>query len=744
MANLIFTLQHEKLGLGDLSCLYLLPDGSSALLAEALRTGGDVPGCSDILAVVVECVAESLRPVDAGKLRIAPKKLLADLRANWSANYGSRWESGIGQLFPGGMSGLDVVLRNFALAEYLTMSRAATFDTLLLSMTGHWREELPPPTALPRLRSLVIREGLYNISSELLRAASELETCIIESDELVRDDCPLLSMLGNGKVRRLVLRNMDGGDSDSKVTQALQGLKTAQSLQSICFDHCDGLPLGPVVGFLVRRLERLTSLSVCSSRALPVSVVSSIGNCAHLTHVSLRGCLALNEAHLVALATGCTHIRHLNLSDSALDSRKLTKFAERLSQDCAAAVASDSDISVVLETLNLSGLKLNLAAVIAVMKSTPSLRCLLLERSIVQIRFDDEVQRKTALKVKAKNKRIGSGKKRGKGARPKEKKKKEAGADKAGGQQKKVVNDESDEKEEANAKTFDLSGLNCRVTRLLVGESIMSDWVMAQIVAHCPLLEHLDISGCPFYAKSCWPDECISNKQKIRFVATLCSAENALNLHPGKNYVVTAAIMTRDKLKSFNCFLTVENCVLEKPQYKDAPRLDVIAWPLLETLIMPHIGNFVPRSRMSQHLTTLVLCCHFSIPDIPFIETLKLVCMIGISIERDDNFAFLPFQQVPHLVLYRCLIAPTSYFDRLGFPGKQQGYGQDDEAEGPDPRSLMWLRPDWKLKRISFSRCIVRESARDIAEYDYANRRLDPNLTQKFEEIADDSRLAKW
>ncbi len=760
LALYLFSLEHEDLKLGDLSRLYLLPDTALPLLIDALRSGCGVESCSDVYDQMTDYVLQALRPFDPDNLPVAPAKRFAELRGNWSR--GTAWKQGRGKYYPEGNNDVDVLLRNFALSEYLTLSRAEAFDTLLLSIVGHWKHQLPVPRELPHLRSLVIREGMYDISGELLRAAPELEVCIIESDEVIRDDSPLMAGLARSRVRRLVLRNMQGGDSEVKVTQALQQLKAAVSLQSVSFEHCDGLQLGPIVGFLVKRLKGLTSLSVCSSGALPVSVASTIGSCAHLTHVSLRQCAALNEAHLVALAAGCTHIRHLDLSESALDTRKLAKFAERLALDTAAATAAGSDVPTVLETLDLSGLTLNLSAVIAVMKATQSLRTLLLERATVRVRFQEEAEREAVLKKKAKNKRIGGGKKGGKGrpSTPKDKGKKKKvpegkgkeeeghgeeeaeigelkkdgeGEAENGGEKKEKGKDEK--KKKAFEHPADLGHLMTSVRRLYLGQSIMTDWAMAQVIAHCPLLEHLDMCDCDIQNGAGEMDDAIPPKTRARFNAVLCGADNLLGLNYKNNSVVTVAVLTRHNLRSLNCFLTSENGLLAWPVFKGPVKEGAKTWPFLESLFMPHPLKFFFGGCRPQHLTTLVISTASKFPNLTSLKTLKLVCLMGADMQyMNDDCDFAPLKTVPHLVLHGCVLRVMCWLDLLGLPRDRRdpALGQPLEEIEPDRRALLWSQPDWKLKRVSFYQCITHEA--DPEESDIVTTLIEPARWKKYEE----------
>jgi hypothetical protein len=266
------------------------------------------------------------------------------------------------------------------------------------------------------------------------------------------------------------------------VTQALQTLAKSQ-LRDVEFYSCNELALGSVCGFLLKRLSHLNSFSVCASSSLPNSVASAAASCERLTRVSFQGCVSINESHLVPLAGGAHHIRHLNLSETGMEARKLFKFAEALAKQDRATIA--------LETLDLSGLtELSLSSVVAVMKAgSPSLKHLLLERSKVELAVEKDQDRKAALKKKAKNKRVGSGKKGGGGPKSgnKDKKSKIDGKkeeeEKEGGEVKKEdLAEQKQKKPSWQDDSIKLEKLRTSISRLTLSESVMSDWVGAQIV----------------------------------------------------------------------------------------------------------------------------------------------------------------------------------------------------------------------------------------------------------------------
>jgi hypothetical protein len=716
IAKLLFSEEHEQMKLGNLSCLYRLPDSSVELLVDSLRgCVTDAETSDEAFTAIGEYVHQVLRCADDASVEVTPPaKRFADIRSHNKKDV----------RYPAGSLALDVQLRNFALAEYLTLSRAESFDTVFLAVVGYWRGQLPVPPALPRLRSLVVRGGLYEVSHELLRAASELECLVIESDEFVRDNDLLLAGIGASKVRRLVFRDMQGGDSDSKVTQAVQQLKNASRLEEVAFEHCDGIQLGAIVGFLAKRVESLRTVTVCSSRALPQSIASTIASSASITRVSLRQCAALNEAHLTALVAGCTHIRHLDLTESAVDSRKLFKLAERLAKEVA------SGTPVVLDTLDLSRLTLNLSSVLAVMKSTPSLRTLLLERTEVTLKTDDDVERAVALKRMAKNKRIGGGKKGGGGAKskPKPKKAQDKGKGKeeeegGEGAEKKEETKEEKGKEKKKTEPMDLSKLRTGVTRLLLGQCRINDWCMAQIIVHCPDLEHLDISGSEDNYESSIPI-----KTRTRFNAVMGGHDNPLGLDCKAMGVVTTAVLTRHKLRSLNCLLTGEGGVLPWPVLKGGVKPGAQTWPLMETLLMPHPRKFIFAQCRPQNITTMVVSTTSKISCLQYMSNLRVVVLVGICWEY--TLPYETYRSVPHLVLDQCTLSITDYCDSIGYslpPPVPEGQEPPERVVSAD--RLRWSAPDWKLKRVSLYRCAMTNMLDDNEK-----TRFEPALLKRFDD----------
>ncbi len=71
----------------------------------------------------------------------------------------------------------DAPLRLFVFAELLRLSQSVHFDSVFLSvaLTATTLERVPMPPALPLLRRLEVREGLYDVSPQLIRAAPNLE-----------------------------------------------------------------------------------------------------------------------------------------------------------------------------------------------------------------------------------------------------------------------------------------------------------------------------------------------------------------------------------------------------------------------------------------------------------------------------------------------------------------------------------------------------------------------------------------
>lgn len=81
-------------------------------------------------------------------------------------------------------------LRVFCFAEFLRLSSCTDFDTIFLSvaLVVTTLDGVPLPPALPALKRLVLREGLYEVSPLLIGLANNLQWLEVESDEVVRSD----------------------------------------------------------------------------------------------------------------------------------------------------------------------------------------------------------------------------------------------------------------------------------------------------------------------------------------------------------------------------------------------------------------------------------------------------------------------------------------------------------------------------------------------------------------------------
>jgi hypothetical protein len=478
IAEHLFSKEQARLGLSApafIERLYVLPDSAVPCMVDALRKFKSTISeevSIKIAEYVLETLSRSAFPSEFTPEadRFAEAKRAAKRTNCWRPQDEVEDDA------------LRAQLRAFAVSEYLSLSRAEHFDTIFLTVVGAWVEQIPTPSALPRLRSLFVRDGMYDVSMKMLKAADSLRTLTLESDEFVREQL-LEGISASPSLECVVFRSMSGGDSDVHVTQAMQRLGRAQ-LRDLEFYACN-FAFASVCGFLLKRLERLQSFGLCCVPSIPTSVASSVASCERLTRVSFRECTSLNEGHLVPLASGAHHIRHLILSATGMDYRKLFKFAEALGKQ----------ENSVLEILDLSELKdITLSSVVAVMKAgTPALRHLLLEDSVVNLVSEKDVDRKAAQKVKAKNKRIGSGKAGGGGAKGKGKAKKKGKGkeedEKQDGDAVVAVAPSDGEKQKKKKKKkkwsdeeVDQSKLKTSVTSLTLSGSKMSDWVGAQLV----------------------------------------------------------------------------------------------------------------------------------------------------------------------------------------------------------------------------------------------------------------------
>ncbi len=727
IAETVFSKEYEKLGF-PIEKLYVLPESAVPVVVTALRHAfTDSSMSEDVLLKIGEYVLGILGRKEEPDKFVPTLQRFKDERKIANAMQSRNWA----RQDQFGVDALTAQLGCFALAEFVSLTQAEHFDSVFLSVVGVSFPQIPVPRDLPLLRSLFIRDGLYHVSNSLLVAASELRVLTLESDAFTHGE--LLRTIAECRtLERVVFRQMSGnGESDTIITQSLQQLAKSQ-MQDLEFDACD-FSLASVCGFLLKRLERLTSFGVCGTSSIPVSVVSSAAACERLTRVSFRDCISLNESHLQPLAGGATHIKHLVLAGTGMDHRKLFKFATALSK---------IDRALALEILDLSNLKeLSLSAVVAVMKAgTPALRHVLLERSKVMLVLEKDLDVKAALKKKARDKRIGSGKKgggggpNGKGKDKKKKKEKEENK-KTGSAGEEVVavaatadsdgdgaKDKKDVKKKLANDEVDLSKLSTSVTILSLCGSTMTDWVAAQLVAHCPGLESLDCSMCVD-----WSDEDkIPEKTRTRFNAVLCGKDNVVGLNFKKNSVFTTAVLTRHKMRHVNFMLCPDGSLLPYPEQKGGVKS---VWPELRTCILPHPAKFVNPNVAHPYLTTMVLATPYRITCLPRYKTVKVVVLLRVVHQYYDvDFELADFRNVPHLVFAYAHLDLTAWLGAMGFVE----YNPPDEQPPSMPAFQMWQDPDLALKRISYFECFCRESEVGSEKYEKAAH-LDPKRIELFE-----------
>jgi hypothetical protein len=168
-------------------------------------------------------------------------------------------------------------LRKLAMAELLRLSTAVEFDTVFLSVAAAVVTlDMPLPSALPNLRRLVVREDLYNLSPAIIAAAEQLQWLELESDEVVRaDGSDFLQQVENKpSLRVLVLRRLNCGANAAVVQRAFQRLKST-ALTELSLSQCGDFPLASVVGFLLKRMESLTTFSLDMDN-VPTSVFGNL------------------------------------------------------------------------------------------------------------------------------------------------------------------------------------------------------------------------------------------------------------------------------------------------------------------------------------------------------------------------------------------------------------------------------------------------------------------------------------
>lgn len=786
LTSKLWTDGHDSLKL-DLASFYLLPDDALNRLIDALRDNLPDDFREHITRYVMEYMKVELGDTEASitpaskrfeEYEKSTKKLIS------------------APLSPNSLSPMEMQRCHFALSEYLTLSRAEVFDTLLLSIVGSCHTRIPLPSSCPMLHSLVIRDGLFDVSAKLIRLCPNLHTLILENDMLVHmDGRSLLEGVEGSPLRKLVLRRMDGGDADARVQAALQRLIEAKQLSEVVLDRCYGFQVAPVVSFLVKRLERLTSLRV-NIQGLPVSVISTLSSAQHVSHLSFNGLTTLTDSHLASLVYACTHVRHLDLSQTDIDHRKLFSFGKALTK--FAKESENTAVPVVLEVIDLSGLRLDEDSVLCVMKSTSSLRKVVLDRTFVTRQLWEDIDRENALKAKAKNKRMGKmSQKKGGGAKKKdsgkikkrddgeeddEKKNKKDDVEVKEGKGKEeadkpveepkqpivvstpkpVQDDDEDsdefdqrgrrrnkpsknqpkegkkkkkdkaEKEEGEkgarrkkakgrVEVAEIGQLKTTVTHLYMSDMKGDDWCAAQIIAHCPNLEVLDLSET---VDLDWSGEM---KSRGRFNMAV-AGENLLKLDFKECSILTTAILTRSKLKSINLFRTYENGTVPWPTFRGGADPKASYWPDLHTMMIPHPDKFLIGTIPHPNLTFVVLSTMNDIPKLRMHKSIKTCVFFGCQF-YEDGFSWRNLKFIPHVIFVNCVMNWSSYLDVMGIER-----GPEPPAE-PDSRTTYWKEDKERATRlISFFNCCTSDSGK--AEDMFDGRVVDEKLLERCKERA--------
>lgn len=555
-------------------------------------------------------------------------------QGNWGAptarsKYFRNWN---GKIF----DNLSRDLKLLVFAELLKASLALDFDTLFCSIAASniHVQDLPLPPRMDNLKRLIVREGLYDISPGLVGAAPNLVWLELEQDDVVHQDgTDFLQLAENQQaLRHLVLRRVHCGDSNAAVQRSFQRLRAAQ-LTSLSIVDCDDFPLAHLLGFLLKRLEVLTTFRLSAS-GVPTSVFGNLAACDNLTHISLRGSQSISGSQLVILAKGCYHILMLDLADSSVDSKKLHKLALWIR-------GVDSESPPALQTLNLSGLRLTLHSVLSALQCTPTLRVVLLERAHVFLR-DPAAEEKQQYKLKRKVKKKDSNKPKPKhedlNAKNKGKKTKKAGS-----------RNFVDEEEVALGAAS--------VTELYMSRISISDWCAAQIIAHCPDLEKLEASQ---LNNNGWNDArevSVRTSTVFKKIVWATAPADGPQISFNESNPLAVALWTRSKLRHLNLLCTYSYQHAKVPIWKLIPTKP--QWPLLETLLMPHPRRFLLNFQWA-HLTTLVLSTTLDVPAISNLKSLQRVAWLNVALSPPTQFLWR-FRHVPRIFLVRCVI-DSGYF----------------------------------------------------------------------------------
>jgi hypothetical protein len=163
IADHLFSKEHNRLGF-DVSALYALPDSALSVLVDQLRRA-PTPFDVEVVEAIGEYVLGILMQRDEPDAFTPESARWTSLRKKIPPSLPI---SSLAALKRFDDDELQVRLRAFALAEYLSLSRAEHFDSVFLSVVGAWSNQIPAPTALPHLRSLFVRDGLYDVSVQLL------------------------------------------------------------------------------------------------------------------------------------------------------------------------------------------------------------------------------------------------------------------------------------------------------------------------------------------------------------------------------------------------------------------------------------------------------------------------------------------------------------------------------------------------------------------------------------------------